>query len=275
MKSQLPNIYEYNDFRKYLADYQRARQSTDKSFTKSHFSQSLMLPNTRSYFTDVLKGKKVTSTFAERFVNVMGLDKEQAQFFRVLIKFNQAENLSEREIYFEQLISLNRTPKKVIDKKTYSYYKNWYNSAIRALLYIYDFEKDYARLAKKIFPPISTKQAKESIALLKELHLITKNEHGYYKPTEKSITTSDYIRDEIILQYQLKCLELAKSAILKNKKQKQLITTNTISISENGLNLIEKKIQKFRSEIRSLVHKDENKADKVYQLDILMFPNSK
>lgn len=275
MKQNLPNIYEYNDFRKYLADYQKARQSFDKSFTKSLFSQLMMLPNTRSYFNDVLKGKKVTPTFSERFINVMELDKDEAQFFRVLIKFNQAENLSEREIYFEQLISLNRTPKKVIDKNTYAYYKNWYNSAIRALLYIHDFDTDYVRLAEKVFPPISTKQAKESITLLKKLNLIIKDKNGYYKPTEKSITTSDYVRNEIILQYQLKCLELAKSAILKNKKQKQLITTNTISISENGLQLIEKKIQKFRSEIRSLVHKDKNKADKVYQLDILMFPNSK
>jgi uncharacterized protein (TIGR02147 family) len=79
------------------------------------------LPNTRSYFTDVLKGKKVAPTFTERFINVMELNKEEAQFFRALVKFNQAENLSEREIYFEQLISLNRTPKKVIDKKAYSY----------------------------------------------------------------------------------------------------------------------------------------------------------
>lgn len=275
MKTKTPNIYEYNDFRKYLADYQKARQAQDKSFTKSLFSQLMQLPNTRSYFIDVLKGKKVTPTFTERFINVLQLNNDEAQFFRVLVKFNQAENLSEREIYFEQLISLNKTPKKIIDKNTYAYYKNWYNSAIRALLYIYDFDNNYIQLAKRVFPPITTKQAKESITLLKKLQLIAKDGNGYYKPTDKSITTSDYIRNEIILQYQLKCLELAKSAIVKNKKQKQLITTNTISISEKGLNLIEKKIQKFRSEIRSLVHKDENRADKVYQLDILMFPNSK
>lgn len=274
MKEKLPNIYEYNDFRNYLADYQKAKWAVDKSFTKSHFSKLLMLPNTRSYLNDVLKGKKVTSTFTERFVNVIGLGRDEAQFFRVLVKFNQAENLSERELYFEQLISLNRTPKKVLDKKTYSYYKNWYNGAIRALLHIHDFGDDFNKIAKKVFPPISSRQAKESITLLTDLNLIKKDSSGFYKPTEKSITTSDYVRDEIILQYQLKCLDLAKAAILKNTGQKQLITTNTISISAKGLELIEKKMQQFRSEIRSLVHKDNEKAEKVYQLDMLLFPSS-
>ncbi len=274
-KSSLPNLFEYNDFRQYLTDYQKARQANDKSFTKSYFSQCMMLPNTRSYFNDVQKGKRVTATFIERFINVIGFKKDEAQFFRALVKFNQAENISERELYFEQLISLNKTPKKTVDKKTYTYYKNWYNSAIRALLNIYDFDKDYKSLAKKVFPAITVKQAKESIQLLRTLKLIEKNSQGFYKPTEKSIATSDYIRNEVILQYQLKCLELAKSAIVKNKKQKQIIATNTISVSEKGLELIQKKVQKFRSEIRSLVHKDEHEANTVYQLDILLFPNSK
>ena len=33
MKQKHPNIYEYNDFQKYLTDYQQARQSLYKSFT--------------------------------------------------------------------------------------------------------------------------------------------------------------------------------------------------------------------------------------------------
>lgn len=275
MKEILPNIYEYNDFRKYLSEYQKERQSIDRKFNKSNVSKLIGLPNTRSYFTDVLKGKTVTKSFIERFIGVLELDEDEAQYFRVLVKFNQAENSSEREIYFEQLISLNKTPKKVLDKRIYLYYKNWYTSAIRAILNIYDFNGNYKNLAQKVFPNITTKQAKESLELLVKLNLVSKNRDGFYKPTDNSISTPEYVKHELIKQYQMKCLDLAKTAIIKNRSIPQTIATNMLSVSDEGYKRIEKKIHKFRAEIRSLVHKDESKAEKVYQLNVLLFPNSK
>ncbi len=276
MEAQIhPNIFEYNDFRKFLADFQKSKQLEDKRFNKSNLSKLLGLPNTRSYFTDVLAGRNVTSAFVERFISVFSLEKDEERYFRTLVKFNQAETSEESELYFDQLISLNRTPKKIMEKRTFQYYENWYNGTIRALLSVIDIKDDFALLAKKVFPPITPKQAKESISLLKHLQLVSNDPEGYLRPTEKSIAAPDYIKDEIIKQYQLRSIELAKWCVLKNTDIPQVIATNVISISDKGYARLEKKIQKFRSEVRSLVHKDEDKAQKIYHLDILFFPNSK
>jgi uncharacterized protein (TIGR02147 family) len=275
MKTRKPVIYNYNNFRQYLADCQHSRQDTEKRFTKSALSKLLGLPNTRSYFTDVLNGRKVSSVFTDRFVKIFELNKDEAQFFRILVLFNQAENPEERELYFDQLISLNRTPKRVLDKNVFIYYKHWHNSAVRALLHIYDFKDNYSDLARKLNPPITVKQAKESIALLKKLNLIAQDPQGFYKPTDKSIVTPDYVKDEFIKQYQLSCLDMAKKALIKNTSAPQLISTNMVSISNQAYVRIEKKIGKFRSEIRSLIHKDEHPAEKVYHMNIILFPASK
>jgi uncharacterized protein (TIGR02147 family) len=275
MKTKKPVIYNYNNFRQYLTDCQQARQDTEKRFTKSALSKLLGLPNTRSYFTDVLKGRKVSSVFIDRFIKIFELNKEEAQFFRILVLFNQAENPEERELYFDQLISLNRTPKRVLEKNVFIYYKHWHNSAVRALLHIYDFKDNYYDLARKLNPPITVKQAKESITLLKKLNLIAQDPRGFYKPTDKSIVTPDYVKDEFIKQYQLSCLDMAKKALIKNTSAPQLISTNMVSISNIAYTRIEKKIGKFRSEIRSLIHKDENPAEKVYHMNIILFPASK
>ncbi|MBK9577948.1 MAG: TIGR02147 family protein [Fibrobacteres bacterium] len=272
---KLPNIFEYNDFRKFLADLQKAKQSEDPRFNKSNLSKLLGLPNTRSYFTDVLAGRNVTPSFVERFVSVFALEKEEERYFRALVKFNQAETSEEKELCLDQLISLNRTPKKLMEKRAFQYYQNWYNGTIRALLSITEIKDDFALLAKKVFPPITPKQARESITLLKQLELISVDSEGNWRPTEKSITTPDYIKDELIKQYQAHSIELAKWCVLKNTNIPQVIATNVISISDKGYARLEKKIQRFRSEVRSLVHKDEEKAQKVYHLDILFFPNSK
>lgn len=275
MEKQGPNIYEYNDFRKFLADFQAFHYATEKRYSKSSLSKLLGLPNTRSYFNDVLKNKKVTSVFIDRFIKVLNLKKDEARFFRILVLFNQAETADEREIYFNQIIALNRTPKRLMEKSVYRYYRNWYNGVIRALLHVYDFKNDYAALARKVFPRISAKQARESVALMLKLNLIAKDKRGNYKPTERAIATADGVKDELIKNYQLSSLEMGKTALLKNTSLPQSISTNVLSISPEGLRRLEKKIHQFRSEVRSLVHKDEKPADRVFQLAIMLFPNSR
>jgi len=275
-QSSLPNIFEYNDFRRFLDDYQRARQAIEPGFTRSYICKRLGIAKSRSYFGDVVAGKFVSSTYVTRFIRVLGLNREEAQFFRVLVNFNQAvDDPDEREMYFGQLISLNRTPTRVVDRDAYEYYKEWRHGAIRALLDIGDFNGDYRSLARKLFPPITPKQVRESLRLLDRLGLIARNAQGYYKPTERSISTGPYVKDEIVKQYQLKCLELARRAILENRGQPQYISTRVVGISEQGLKRIEKRVRSFSAEIRSMVHKDEEPADRVYHLDLLLYPNSR
>ena len=55
----------------------------------------------------------------------------------------------------------------------------------------------------------------------------------------------------------------------------QDISTNVMYVSKEAYQRISKKINKLRDEVRSIAHKDTKPADRVYQLDILLFPNSK
>jgi uncharacterized protein (TIGR02147 family) len=273
MSTNLPSIYEYNDFRKFIADFQKAKSEQEPAYTKSRMSQLLGLPNSRSYLSDIMKGKNVSNTFIERFIHLFSFNQEEGNFFRMLVKFNQAENPDERELYFEQLIALNKTPKKFLYEQSYRYYKHWYNSAIRALLNVYNFDgTDYSVLAETIVPSITVPQAKQAIKLLLKLDLIKKNEQGFYKPTASAISTEEFIRSEVLKQFQIKSLELAKRAILDDAMKAKILATNTISISKRGQKRIEKQIDRFRSQIRSIVHKDEDPPETIYQIDVLFFP---
>ena len=275
--SQKPNIFDYNDFRAYLKDFYAYRHQRSKKFSKAFICKELGLPNSRSYFQDVLNGKFVSQLKVPLFIKVFNLDRDEAQFFRVLVNYNQAvDDPEEREFLFEQLISLNQTPKAIISAKEYSYYKDWYNSVVRAILNIVDFRKDgnYLKFARQIFPPLTETQARGSVNLLLDLELIAENNHGFLKPTEKVITTGAYAKDELIKQHQIKSLDIAREAILKNQKQSQRVITKTISVSEEGYNRVLKNIEKCSSEINSIVHKDEAPADRVYQIDIVLFPHS-
>ena len=274
MKTKLPNIYEYTDFRIFLNKYQKTRYSFDKQFSRIRICKLLGIPKSRSYFSDVINGKKVTDTFIERFINVFELKSHEALYFRTLVLFNQATTIDERNAYFDHLITLNRSPKRILNKDTYEYFKEWYHSVIRAMLDIYDIKKNVNKIGSMLIPKISERKVQQSIELMKKLGLIAHNKEGFLKPVEKNLFTGTYANDEIIKTYQRQCLKLAEAALCREEKHCQTITTKMISVSPQGYNMIEERLQKFLQEISSIVHTDDQPADRVLHLDLQLFPGA-
>jgi uncharacterized protein (TIGR02147 family) len=68
---------------------------------------------------------------------------------------------------------------------------------------------------------------------------------------------------------------MAKMNMLNKHGLPQDITTNILSVSEDGLKKVQDRLRKFREEIRAIVQNDDKPSDRVYQLDIQLFPNSK
>ena len=268
---EIPSVYGYNDFRQFLADWQTALQEADPALHKSEISKRLGLPRTRSYFTDVLNGKKVSSVFLERFVEVLGLSKEETKFFRALVNFNQATGPEEREAAFDLLVSLNRSPRQLVAKPQYQYYRNWWTGALRALLSVEDHGDDWATLARSLRPEITPGQAKSSVRLMEELELLEKRD-GFWKPTALALSTGDDIQDELVLQLQMQQFELARLATMTRLELPKDISTNTLSVSATAFEQIRRRIAAFRSEVRSIVHKDDHPADRVYELCLALFP---
>jgi uncharacterized protein (TIGR02147 family) len=273
--SKAPNIFEYNNFREFLRDLYQFIHARNKKFNKAYVCYQLGLPNSRSYFQNVLMGKYVSNIKMPLFIKVFKLTKEEGAYFRVLVNYNQTNDPEEKELLLDQLISLNRTPKEIVPPQIYEYYKEWYHSVVRALLNTFDFTDNFETLARKIFPAITVQQAHKSISLLRELKLIEKNERGFFKPTAKVISTGSTIKDEIIRQFQLKAIDTARKVIASNHDMPQKIITKVISMSEDAYKQIEKRVGRFNAEITSIVHKDETPADRVYHMDLLLYPVSK
>ncbi len=269
-----PNIFSYNNFRFFLRDLYDYKRTINKHFTKSYICKALGLPNSRSYFGDILSGKKLSNEKIPHFSKVFKLQKDESLYFRVLVNYNQSSSREDKEIFLEQLISLNRTPKEIIKPEIYSYYKNWYNPVIRAILGTYDFSDNYKELANKIIPHLNVPQVRASINLLLNLQLIAKDENGYLKPTQKVISTGSCIANDLIAQFQIKSIDNGLEIISSNKNQNQKVLTKVVSFSENVYEQITKKISKFNKEVTSIIHKDEMPAESVYHLDLLFYPVS-
>lgn len=266
------DIFNYTDFRLYLNDYQKMRQEEDPSFSRSHICRLLGIPQTRSYFNDVVQGKKVTPAYVDRFIEILNLSEEESLYFRLIVNLNQAESAAERKLYFEQLLPFYLVPTRILQKSLHQYYSQWYHGAIRALLEVIEFREDYEYLAGKLFPPISVDEAKSSIALLDELSLIEKDENGIWHVTDKSIVAAPDMSRELLVEYQCNALARAMEALNQSHGMHKQFTTNTISLSQNSYTQLQDRIKKFKSEVRTLINQESEHPDRVYQLNMQLFP---
>lgn len=275
MKKEIPDIFEYINFRDYLADYYKIRKENEPGFTHTYICHRLGQVKSKGYFNNVIMGRiQMTATFVNRFIELLELKGNQANYFRALVNYNQTVSPAEKEFFFEQIIRLNNTPYRIVDKSTYQFYKEWYHGAIRALLDVINFTDDIRMITSGLYPAITAKHARESLSLLKKLGLIKKNNSGFWKPTDKVIITGEFIRDELIRQYQMKCCSLAQSVIADDNKLNQRNITMTISVSDRAFDRIIERIMGVKSEIRSIVHKDDETATKVCHLNMNIFPMS-
>ena len=124
MTKQLPDIFLYIDYRKYLEDYYSTMKALDPGFSHTYICHCLGQKNAKSYFNNVVKGRiDITATFIDRLISLLKLNRDEAKYFRALVNYNQTASSSEKEFFFDQLIRLNKTPHRLIDKNAYSFYK--------------------------------------------------------------------------------------------------------------------------------------------------------
>lgn len=272
---QLPNVYAYQDVRAFLRDWWEARHRLDPSFSKSEMSRRLGLPNTRSYFTDILAGKAISDLFVVRFAEVLQLTLEESRYFRALVDLNQASTPEEREVAFEAVVTLNRTPYRKLDPRDFRYYKHWWNGAVRAVLDIEDHAEDWTLLASRIQPAITVRQARESVELMAELGLVARDDRGFWKPRDVALSSGEDLKDELVVQLQIQQFDLARRAIVTKFDSAKEVATSTLSLSGAGLEQVRSRFHQFRAEVRSIAVQDPDPADRVYSLCTALFPLTK
>lgn len=267
------DIYQFTHFRKYLEEYQVARSKAEPNFTRTEICTLLGMEKSRSYFADVIRGKKVSPRMVQKFIEVLDLDKKEAKYFETMVALDQAKNEATRNTAMDELLKQHPNPQHIVNTDAYEYYNHWYNSALFAILDAMDVTDDMSPVQKRIFPKVPLGKLKDSLELLSRLGLARKNESGFWKPTKESISSGPYNNGDLIKQYQLQCFELSKQALMTPPKAPSIMSTLTFSISGNAYKKLEAEVQEFKAKARRIIGEDKEKADGVYQLNLHMFSN--
>ncbi len=269
-----PNVFEFIDYRKFLTKWREIKKETIPGLTHEYLCAKLG-QNNRTYFSDLEKGrKKISPEALDRLIRLIGFKSDEAKYFRAIVQYGLAVTYDEKEFWFEQAIQLNNTPKKIIDKTTYDYYRKWYHSTVRAYLDTCNFKDDYQEASRKLYNRVTPDEIREAIANLRTLGLIAPDADGYLKPVDKVIITGEEVKDNLLQCYQLANIDLIRSIVAENEPDTYDCRHLTVSVSDEGIRHIKKRIKQLRSEIIAIVHKDDKKADRIYKIALHIIPES-
>ena len=269
------DIFQFTNFRKYLDEYQAARVQTDPDFTRAGACALLGLPKTRSYYNDIVKGKKLSSRMIPKFVEVLGLNKKEARYFETMVNMDQAKTATERNAFFEDLLKQHPDSHRILNEDAYEYYNHWYNSVLFTALEVVDVSDDLEPIQKLISPKVSVGTLKRSLELLERLGFVRKNENGFWKSCRDSVSSGAYNNSDLVRQYQLQCFELSKQALLANDERSSDMATFTFSVSDDAFRAIAKEIHGLKARVRKIIMLDKKKATGVHQLNVHLFTNLK
>jgi uncharacterized protein (TIGR02147 family) len=273
------SVFDYSDFRKYLDEYYAEKKAENGSFSYQYLARKAGISN-RGFAYNLVKGNKnLSPANCHKISEALRHNRYEADYFESLVAFNQAQEVREKNHYFEKLCRIKSRGKgfsrtQIINKNQYEFYSRWYHSAVRSLIGMYRFKNDFKWLARMVTPSITVKQAKKSVALLQDLGMIVRQKNGIYALADTSITTGKEAVGLAVQNFHDECADLAKNAIHKVASDNRNLTGLTLGISKDSYERICKEIAQFQEEIMNIANGDEE-ADRVYQLNFHLFPMSR
>jgi uncharacterized protein (TIGR02147 family) len=269
----MESVKNYWEYRDYLKDFYCQKKKETPWFSLRYLGGRVSVDP--SHLVKIFQRRRhIGNSSIDVFIKECNLTGADAEYFANLVRFNKAKSDRDCKMFYERLLALKGSGARTLEKSQYEFYTKWYHSAILMLLDFYPFSDDYAALAAKVSPPITEGKAKKSIALLKRLGLIRKTPHGTYCLTHKIITTGDHGRSIAVKTFQEETMRMAAEALHRHPPEKRNISTVTITISEQNLDRINEVISQFRETLLRMA-RDEKSPDKVYQLNIQLFPLTK
>lgn len=271
----MKTIFEYIDYRQYLADFYQQKKETTQYFSYRYFAQKIGI-NSPSFLKSVIDGKRnLTSSMAERFSKALELNTKERSYFMNLVLFNQAKTLTEKQRCYEIMRSMSEQLKEsVLEEDQFNFFSNWYIPVIRELVCFRNFNEDYEALGASLQPPIAASRAKASVELLLRLRLIEKTRSGAYKQTATAVTANESVTSAAVRTFTQTMLDHSKNCLDTIGKENRHISGITMGLSRQTYEIITKEIEAFKERLKIIVNHDSN-ADMVYQINVSLFPLSK
>jgi uncharacterized protein (TIGR02147 family) len=267
------DIYKYDDFRQWLRDAVEAIKKEDASFSYRHFAEIAEVKNPGTLL-DVIQGKRaLSSKVQEACVKVFGLKTVQAEFFRLLVQYHQARNITEKADFLRELQNRRAHSSFVrLNTAQVRYYEDTAYALVLSATEALDFRGDYQELASFLRPSLPLVKVKKCVRELCDWGLLRQDSSGQYLVVSRFLEPPSTLKEPVRRMNRDWILQSAEALLEIPAKERQ-ISSSIIAVSEATRKKILDCIEKMRHEIFDLAEAD-TAAETVMQLSIQYYPKS-
>ncbi|OGQ07377.1 MAG: hypothetical protein A3G32_05255 [Deltaproteobacteria bacterium RIFCSPLOWO2_12_FULL_40_28] len=270
--NQEVNLYTYTDYRIYLKVWYVATKQISPSSSYRSFAKRAGF-KTSNFLWLVIQGKRnLTEDSIQKICRGLNLNKQEQDYFRNLVYFNQSTTNDDRVHYYEHMLQSRKLATQGdIEKKQYEYYTTWYHPVVRELVAHSKHGHDPEWIAKKISPSITSAQVIKSISLLAELGFIKKKKNGGWTQTETILSTGPELVSTIVHNYHKSLLHLTQTVLDQVSMKNRDISSLTLGVKKERIPQVMKMVRNFRQEVLKLVSQD-TEPEEVVLLNLQFFP---
>lgn len=269
-----PDIYQYDDFKPYLADLYRYLACEKKGYTQRLFAAHAGFANP-GYLNDVVKGRrKLSNAAAHKMIAAFGLAAPEAKFFLLLVAYQQAKRADWKTSFYQRLLYCRSRSSFVrLNPSLVKYYQDYRYALIRNAVAACDFRGDFVKLAAFFDPALQPGLVERYVHDLQEWGLIRRETNGSFTVSSDLVEppkTLLHLVKEANKEWVRQSLEAAD----RLSAEQRHISTMIVAVGKKNYALIQKKIETLRAEIFELTRQDQ-KPECVAQISIQLLPKTR
>jgi len=273
---KLPIVFDYLDYRKFLADWLSFKKAVQPHYSSTIFSRKAGI-NSHSLLGMVIRAERNLSAETSRgFTRALELKGASAVFFERLVFFSQAKRAEDKFHYLQQMHDSlpSKAPggtvlHQLIDYS--DYLCSIENVLVRELVVLDDFQADAEWICRRLRRRFPKNRCERAWSLLVRLGMVKQNDQGRWEQTDPNLLIESAVRVPALVRFYTDFFTFAGESIQKEPMDTRDLGTLTISLPAADIPLLKKKLQDFRRELHQMFPVSKGPREEVVVVGLQMF----
>jgi uncharacterized protein (TIGR02147 family) len=212
VNAELPTVFTYLDYRAYLRSWFDVRQEVTPGYTWSRFAR--MAGCSPSHLHNVLQGERdLLPPYVEGFCRALKLQFEEAEFFNLLVRYQQSGTLLERAQVLQQIAGILRFQEAhPLEGAAFLCMSRLTHLALYELAFLPEFREDPAWIGEAL--SIHPSEAESALDALKSAGLlVTQPGGGVLRPAHAFLATAEEVAEPVMVLLYEQAMEAAQAAV--------------------------------------------------------------
>lgn len=267
------SIYQFRDARDFVREVYEGKRRKNPGFSVRAWARQMDLPHHALLALAIAKKRKLKSPFSARIRDQIGLKGQEARYFDLLVAFNNAETLDEKQFYEGLLRQLapSDQPFSELSFDILRLISQWIHTAIIEMTELEEFNSDPRWIASRLGESATPLEAQEAVDRLVRLRLL-ENSDGRLRKTQRHFTTPSDIPSHYIRDFHKQLIDKAKRSLDEQPVEEREVRALTLAIRKDRIPEAKQMLREFTKQFQQAFEtKPGERAEEVYQLNLQLF----